>query len=216
VRSTKTRREVRRVNLPLVSVTASRLWLRRRITKPTQLAWPPVLNRGALKRMRCLDSSKRTGSAKATDLASRLPEHSTNYSGISAFNSALDRSCSTKRRGSRGIRRDLGPGIGRAQINDPHRLDPRLCRRLDAEQARGLATFDTTPEFPLGRDNKVLVERIGIGRDLNPLAAAGNDREHSVPRSNNPHVMLQLRHVFFSGRSSEKYRITTSTFDIYQ
>ena len=59
--------EARRINLPLVSVTAPRLWLRRRITKPTQLAWPPVLNRTALKRMRCLDLSKRTGSAKAYD-----------------------------------------------------------------------------------------------------------------------------------------------------
>ena len=50
-------------------------------------------------------------------------------------------------------------------------------RWLDAEQARRLAIFHTAPELPLGRDNEVLVKRIGVGRDLHPLAAAGDDRE---------------------------------------
>ena len=45
----------------------------------------------------------------------------------------------------------------------------RGLRRLDAEQARGLAALDAAPEFPLGGDDEVLVERIGMGRDLDPL-----------------------------------------------
>ena len=63
---------------------------------------------------------------------------------------------------------------------------------------RGLATFDTAPKLPLGGDNEVLVERIGMGGDLDPFAAAGDHREDRRPRSDDPHVVLQLRHVFFS------------------
>jgi hypothetical protein len=35
-----------------------------------------------------------------------------------------------------------------------------------------------TKRYRSGCDNKVLVERIGMGLDLNPFAAAGNHREH--------------------------------------
>ena len=76
----------------------------------------------------------------------------------------------------------------------------RGSRRFGAEQGRGLAALDAAPEFPLGGDDQMLVERIGVGLDLDPLAAAGNDREHRTPRRNDPHVMLQLRHVFLGGR----------------
>jgi hypothetical protein len=48
----------------------------------------------------------------------------------------------------------------------------------------------------LGRDDKVLVEGIGMSLDLDPFAAAGNDRKHRRPGSNDPHIVLQLRHVF--------------------
>jgi hypothetical protein len=50
-------------------------------------------------------------------------------------------------------------------------LDP-WSRRLDPEEARGLATLDTAPELPLGSNDKVLIERIGVGGDLHPFAAA--------------------------------------------
>ena len=103
------------------------------------------------------------------------------------------------RPGPRKDRRKLRPGIGRAHIDNAHRLDARL-RRLDAKQARWLATLDAAPEFPLGRNDQMLVERIGMGLDLDPLAAAGDHRQHRAPRRHDPHVMLQLGHVLFCGR----------------
>jgi len=36
---------------------------------------------------------------------------------------------------------------------------------LHTERARGLATLDAAPELPLGRDDEVLVERVGMGGD---------------------------------------------------
>ena len=77
-------------------------------------------------------------------------------SGIRVFNSALDRSCSTKATGSSGIRGEFGPGIGRAHIDDPYRLDS-WPRRLDSEQARGLAILDAAPELLLRGQQQVLI-----------------------------------------------------------
>ena len=56
-------------------------------------------------------------------------------------------------------RGELGPGIRRAHIDDADGLDP-WPRRLDAEEARGLAVLDAAPEFLLRGQKKVLVERI--------------------------------------------------------
>ena len=64
----------------------------------------------------------------------------------------------------------------------------------------GLAALDTTPELPLSGDDEVLVERIGMGLDLDPPTAAGDDREHGRPCRHNPHVVLQLRHILLGGR----------------
>ena len=52
-------------------------------------------------------------------------------------------------------------------------IDSRL-RRFDSKQSRVLAAFDTAPELTFGRDNEVLIERIGMGGDLDPFAAAGD------------------------------------------
>ena len=41
-------------------------------------------------------------------------------------------------------------------------------------RAGGLAALDTAPEFPLGGDDEVLVEGIGVGGDLDPFAAASD------------------------------------------
>ena len=92
--------------------------------------------------------------------------------------------------------RKLRPGIGCAHVDDPHRLDSRPGR-LDTEEARGLAALDAAPEFFLRGEQEVLVERIRRDRDLDPLAAAGDDREHRQLGIGDPHVVLQLRHVFF-------------------
>ena len=39
-----------------------------------------------------------------------------------------------------------------------------------------------------------------MGRDLDPLAAAGDHRQHRRPGSHHPHVMLQLRHILLGRR----------------
>src|ERR1700694_4879237 len=60
------------------------------------------------------------------------------------------------------------PGIGRAHVDDPDRLDPRpWC--LDAEQMRGLAGFHAAPELLLCGEEEMLVERIGRNRHLDPF-----------------------------------------------
>ena len=48
-----------------------------------------------------------------------------------------------------------------------------LCRFFNRKQGRGLATLHTAPEFPLGRHDEVLVQRTGMGGDLDPFARDG-------------------------------------------
>src|SRR4029077_18987594 len=86
--------------------------------------------------------------------------------------------------------REDRPSVRRAHLNDADCLDPGL-RWVDAEKGRGLSSFDTAPELPLGRNDEVLVERIGMDVDFHPLAAA---------RRYNPHIVLQLGHVLASRR----------------
>jgi hypothetical protein len=93
----------------------------------------------------------------------------------------------------------LRPGVRAGHINNPNSLDTRL-RGLNAEKGRGLAALDTPPKLPLGSDNKMLVEGIGVGLDLDPFAAAGNDREHRPPSSYDPHIVLQLGRILFCSR----------------
>jgi hypothetical protein len=95
--------------------------------------------------------------------------------------------------------RKLRPGIGRAHIHDAHRPNARL-RRLDPEQGRGLPALDTAPEFSLLGDNEVLIQRIGMSGDLDPSAAASDDRQHGRSRRHHPHVVLELRHIFCDRR----------------
>ena len=86
------------------------------------------------------------------------------------------------------------PGVRHAHVHHPDRLDP-WPRRFQAEQVRGLASFDAAPELLFRRQQQVLVERVGRDGDLDPFAAAGDDRQRRTPRRCHPHVMLQLRHV---------------------
>ena len=72
---------------------------------------------------------------------------------------------------------ELGPNIGGAHIDNADRLNARL-RRLDTKQGRGLAALHAAPKFALSSDNEVLVKGIGMGGDLDPFAAAGDDRQH--------------------------------------
>src|SRR6476646_253519 len=90
---------------------------------------------------------------------------------------------------------EFGPGIRRTHIDDPHRLDAGPGW-LDAEDARALAALDAAPEFLFRRQKEVLIERIGWYLDLDPLAAAGDNREHRGGGIGDPHVVLELGYVF--------------------
>src|SRR4051812_40826235 len=69
---------------------------------------------------------------------------------------------------------EFRPGVGRAHVDDPHRLDAG-ARWFGAEEARGLAAFYAPPEFLFRREQEVLVERVGRYLDLDPLATPSND-----------------------------------------
>src|SRR5215470_9248470 len=88
------------------------------------------------------------------------------------------------------------PGIRGAHVDDPHRFDAWL-RRFNTKQSRGLAVLNATPELSLGGDDEMLIERIGVGGDLDPFPASGNYRKHRAPCRNHPHIVLQLWHIFF-------------------
>ena len=65
-----------------------------------------------------------------------------------------------------------GPGIGGGHIDDADTI--RGFGGSIPNRAGGLAALDTAPEFPLGGDDEVLVEGIGVGGDLDPFAAASD------------------------------------------
>src|ERR1700747_1986486 len=65
---------------------------------------------------------------------------------------------------------------------------------------RGLTALDAAPELLLGRQEKMLVERIAVDRDLDPLSAAGDDRKNRAAGVGYPHVVLPLGHMFFGRR----------------
>jgi hypothetical protein len=44
----------------------------------------------------------------------------------------------------------------------------------------------------------MLIERIGIGSDLDPFAAARDHREDGTSGCNHPHIVLKQRHVFIA------------------
>jgi hypothetical protein len=80
--------------------------------------------------------------------------------------------------GRLGSGEDIGefcPGIAAAHIDTADSLDARPWR-VHAEQGRGVTALHATPELPLGSDEEVLVEGIGIDFDFGPPPAAGNYR----------------------------------------
>ena len=66
----------------------------------------------------------------------------------------------------------------------------------------GIAAFDAAPELLLCREEEALVEGVRRDRDLNQLAAPGDDGERRQLGIADPHVVLQLRRVFFGRPSS--------------
>ena len=69
---------------------------------------------------------------------------------------------------------EVRPSVRRRHINDTDCLNPGL-RSVDAEKGRGLSAFDAASELSLSRNDKVLVDRIGIDLDLHPLPSASNN-----------------------------------------
>src|SRR5215204_6305930 len=104
---------------------------------------------------------------------------------------------------------ELGPGVRFAHVDRPHRFDARP-RWLDPEEARGLAGLDAAPELLLGGEQKVLIERVGIDLALDPLAPACDDGENRAPRTDHPHVVLELYHVLFSCACQRRRRAASS------
>src|SRR3974377_2040157 len=86
-------------------------------------------------------------------------------------------------------RREFRPVIRSGHVDNPHCFDPGFWR-LDAKQARGLAALDTAPELSFGSDDEVLIERIGMGGDLDPFAAAGDPGPHPPPSRDPPQIIL--------------------------
>src|SRR5215212_4786580 len=89
-----------------------------------------------------------------------------------AFSSLLAFSCSTKAgRVRQYTAANSAQEFDSLMSTVRHRFDASPGR-LDAEEARGLAGLDAAPELLLGGEQKVLIERVGVDLDLDPLAPA--------------------------------------------
>src|SRR6516165_9163382 len=95
-------------------------------------------------------------------------------------------------------RGELRPGVRRAHIDDADRLDTR-ARRLGVDQAGRFARLHAAPEFLFRRHEDAEIKWIHGNCDLHPFAATGDDGEHRCTQEGDPHVVLELRHVFFGG-----------------
>ena len=99
-------------------------------------------------------------------------------SGMSTLSSALAFSCC----------RNAVRVWRKSPANSAHELDELISTTRtasmrgrggsNAEQTRRLSALNAAPELLLGREQEVLVERIGRDRDLDPFTAARDDREH--------------------------------------
>ena len=61
---------------------------------------------------------------------------------------------------------------------------------INPKRGRAFTVLDAAPELFLGGDYQVLVERIGLSFDLDPLATAGNNRQDGRPGGDHPHIGL--------------------------
>ena len=98
-----------------------------------------------------------------------------------------------------------GPKIGRGKIRPLIGADMSTTLTASSrgrgvsmlKRSGGSPRLDAAPELLFGGEQEVLIERIGMDLDLDPFAAAGDDRENGAARGGDPHVVLQLRHVLF-------------------
>src|SRR3954465_3000050 len=87
---------------------------------------------------------------------------------------------------------EICPQVRAGHVDDLDGLKPRTGR-LDVEENGRLPALNATPELLFRREQEMLIERISVNRDLDPLATSGDNREYGVPRGRHPHVVLQLR-----------------------
>src|ERR1700722_17289341 len=88
---------------------------------------------------------------------------------------------------------EFRPGVRFAHVDHPNRLDPR-ARSLEAIGARGLTGLHAAPKSLFGGDREMLVERVSMDADFDPLAAATDDGQHPGAGVGDPHVVLELGH----------------------
>ena len=122
-------------------------------------------------------------------------------SGIRPLSSAF--ALSWSRKAEQGVDRNTLQRTPPPRIGSPH-IDGAdadglhaWSGRLGTEEARGFAALNAAPELLLSGQQKVLVQAIGRDGDLDPFAAAGDDREHCRLGVGDPHVVLQLGHMLF-------------------
>src|SRR6516164_4508453 len=72
---------------------------------------------------------------------------------------------------------ELGPGVGRAHIDDADGLDARPWR-LGQDEVGHFPRLYTAPEFLFRRHEDAEIKWVHGNRDLHPFAPAGDDREH--------------------------------------
>src|SRR5947209_5673852 len=95
-------------------------------------------------------------------------------------------------------RRELRPGVRRAHIDDADGLNAR-ARRLGIDEVGRFPRLHAAPEFLFRRHEDAEIKWVHGNRDLHPFAATGDDGEHRGTQVGEPHVVLELRHVFFGG-----------------
>src|SRR5262249_2184093 len=95
-------------------------------------------------------------------------------------------------------RGELRPGIGSAHIDDGDGLDA-WAWRLGIDEVGRVAGLHAAPELLFRRDEDAEIKWVHGNRDLHPFAATGDDGEHRGTQVGDPHVVLELRHVFFGG-----------------
>src|SRR5262249_32105032 len=88
----------------------------------------------------------------------------------------------------------LRPGIRRTHVDDADRLGTRSWG-LGIDEVGSFAGLDAAPELLLSRYQDAQVERVHRDRDLDPLAAAGDDGQHRRAEMSDPHIVLDLGHV---------------------
>src|SRR5262245_28782905 len=93
---------------------------------------------------------------------------------------------------------ELRPRVRCAHIDDADGLDARPWR-LGHDEVWDFAGLHAAPELLFRRHQNGEIKRVHRYDDLDPFAAAGNDREHRGPQMGDPHIVLDLRHVLFGG-----------------